>query len=88
MNIVKTLTLGVVLIALTGCSAIENKIGKFVDGATSSDYRITQWSGGVLVKTWEIKSSFVNSEQETDGYFFYYNGKLVRVSGTVTIEEM
>ena len=88
MNIVKTLTLGIVLVALTGCSAVENKISKFVDGATSSNYRITQWSGGVPVKTWEINSSFVNTERETDGYFFYYNGKLVRVSGTVTIEEM
>jgi hypothetical protein len=77
----------VVTLTLTGCGAFKNNFSKTVEALYSGNYVVTVWSGDKAVRTYEIKDGFVNSEKESDGWFFMHNGKLVRVSGTVTIEQ-
>ena len=75
-------------LALTGCGAsFKNNYGKAVNAYSSGNYTITVWSGGKAVKVYDLKNGFVNTEDRSDGWFFMYDGKLVRVSGTVTIEQ-
>ena len=75
-------------LALTGCGAsFKNNYGKAVNAYIAGDYIVTVWSGDKAVRTYEIKDGFVNSEKESDGWFFMHNGKLVRISGTITIEQ-
>jgi len=74
-------------LTLTGCGAFKNNLGRTVEALSSGDYVVTVWSGDKAVRTYEVKNGFINSEQGSDGWFFIHNGKLVRVSGTVTIEQ-
>lgn len=74
-------------LALTGCGAFKNNLGRTVEAFSSGNYIVTVWSGDKAVRTYEVKDGFVNSEKESDGWFFIHNGKLVRISGTVTIEQ-
>jgi hypothetical protein len=77
----------IALIPLTGCSAWKNNMNKLGNALTQGDYKITVWSGGLPAVEYYVKNSFVNTEENTDGYFFFVNDKLVRVSGTVTVEQ-
>lgn len=86
-NVLKVASVGVLALAMTGCSSFWNNIDKSLDGLSSGNYHVTVWSAGVPVKEWHVKNSFVNSEEKSDGWFFYVDNKLVRVSGVVTIEE-
>jgi hypothetical protein len=83
----KILILAASSLLLVGCSGLKNNLGKMGNALSAGDYKVTVWSGGKPVAEYFIKNSFVNTEQETDGYFFFVNEKLVRVSGTVTIEQ-
>jgi hypothetical protein len=75
-------------LVLTGCGgAFDNNYNKAVNAYKTGNYTVTVWSGGKAVKTYHIKNGFVNSEKESDGWFFFSEGKLVRLSGTVTIEQ-
>jgi len=81
-----TLAVGATL-TLTGCGAFQNNMGKMAEGFSTGNYVVTVWSGDKAVRTYQITNGFVNSEKESDGWFFFVDGKLVRVSGTVTIEQ-
>ena len=74
-------------LALTGCGGFKNKWGKAANALSTGNYTITVWSGDKAVRTYEVKNGFVSTEVDSDGYFFFVDGKLVRVSGTVTIEQ-
>lgn len=74
-------------LTLTGCGAFKNNLGRAAEALSSGNYVVTVWSGGNAVRTYEVKDGFINAEKESDGWFFMHNGKLVRVSGTVTIEQ-
>jgi hypothetical protein len=86
-NMNKVLLTLIGTLALTGCGAFKNNLGRTVEALSSGDYIVTVWSGDKAVRTYEVKNGFINSEKESDGWFFMHNGKLVRVSGTVTIEQ-
>lgn len=75
------------IFVLTGCGAWKNNIGRSIEALSSGNYIVTVWSGDKAVREYKIKNGFVNSEKESDGWFFMNKGKLVRVSGTVTIEQ-
>ena len=79
------ITLASLVLSMTGCGAFRNKIGKSIDGLGAKDWTVTLFSGGKAVRTYEVKNSFVNSEEGTDGYFFYIDGKLIRITGCVEI---
>lgn len=72
---------------LTGCGAFKNNMGRIADALSTGNYTVTVWSGGKAVKTYNVVDGFVNTENETDGWFFFVDGKLVRLSGTVTVEQ-
>ena len=81
-----TLTL-IGTLALTGCGGFKNSISKTANALSTGNYTVTVWNGGKAVRTYEVKNGFINTEVDSDGYFFFVDGKLVRVSGTVTIEQ-
>lgn len=81
------MVLVVMSVLLVGCSAGLNYYGKLGAGLGAGDYKVTVWSGGKPVAVYNVKNSFVNTEGETDGWFFFVDGKLIRVSGTVTVEQ-
>jgi len=72
------------MLVLCGCTSAER--AQF--GGYGSNYTITVYSGGEAVRTF-TSSGKVLTEQESDGWYFSNaeNGKLVRVSGTVVIEQ-
>jgi hypothetical protein len=74
-------------LTFTGCGAFKNNLGRMSEALSSGNYTVTVWSGDKAVRTYEVKNGFINSEKESDGWFFMHNGKLIRVSGTVTIEQ-
>lgn len=74
--------------ALAGCGGISNWVTKVKANTMQGDFRVTVYSGGQAVKVWEVKNGYVSSESQSDGWFFSYNGKLVRVAGTVTVEQL
>lgn len=74
-------------LALTGCGAFKNNLNRSLEALSTGNYTVTVWDGGQAVRRYEVINGFVNSEQHTDGWFFMHNGKLIRVSGTVTIEQ-
>ena len=77
----------IALIPLTGCSGLKNNLSKTANALTAGDYKVTVWNGGLPVAEYYVKNSFVNTEVNSDGYFFFVDGKLVRVTGTITIEQ-
>ena len=86
MNKLARLGLCGLALLLAGCSASMNYYGKIGAGLGAGDYKVTVWSGGEAVAVYNVKNSFVNTETDTDGWFFFVDGKLVRVTGTVTVE--
>ena len=68
----------------TGCTKAEySQLTGF-----GKDYNISVYSGGQKIKEF-ISSGKVLTEKESDGWFFMNKetGKLVRISGTVIVEE-
>ena len=81
-------TISAATILLSGCGeSFHNEISKMGAGISGGNYKVTVWSGGQPVKVYEV-SGYINSETHSDGWYFFVNGKLVRVSGTVTIEQL
>ena len=73
------------LVAFTGCTSASRS--QF--SAYGSDFKVTLYSGGQAVKTY-TSSGKVLTETQSDGWYFTDKdtGKLVRVSGTVTVEQL
>lgn len=55
----------------------------------NSAFKVTVWSGGVVIKEYTSRGK-VLTESDSDGWYFSdkETGKLIRVSGTVTMEEI
>lgn len=73
------------LVAFTGCT--NAGMGQY--SALGSDFKVTVYSGGVAVKTY-TSSGKVLTEGDSDGWYFIdkETRKLVRLSGTVTVEQL
>jgi hypothetical protein len=73
-----------IILASTGCTTAD-RAKVFAYG---SHHKITLYSGGVAVRTWH-SSGAINNEEHSDGYYFMDDttGKLIRVSGSVVIEQ-
>lgn len=87
MKLILTLLVGASVLSLVGCSALVNNISKSANALSAGNYTVTVWDGGLPVAEYHVVDSFVNTEEHTDGYFFFVDNKLVRVSGTVTVEQ-
>ena len=73
---------------ISGCGGFENEWTKVKVNTTKGDFRVSLYSGGKTVKTWDIQNGYISTESASDGWFFNYKGKLVRISGTVIIEQL
>ena len=73
--------------AVTGCSSAT--WSRNTPGRIMSNYKLTLYSGGLAVKTWNTKGQ-VESESRSDGYYFVdiATGKIVEVAGTIVIEQL
>lgn len=84
----KLILVGCMAALLVGCGGIGNWMTKVKANTMQGDFRVTLYSGGQPVKQWEVKNGYVSTESQSDGWYFTYNGKLVRVAGTVSIEQL
>lgn len=89
----KKIAFGFLMLASTsliGCGGSwDNSMTKMGADLRGVDMKVTQWSGGKAVNEWTIHNGYVSTETQSDGWFFKTdNGKLVRISGTITIEEL
>ncbi len=73
---------------LYSCGSCENTIEKIGTNITRGDFVVSVYSGGTEVRRFELKDAYISTEAQSDGWMFKYNKKLVRVSGTVVIEEI
>lgn len=71
-------------ILLLGCSRAQRADIM----AVGAKHRITLYSGTLAVRTW-VTTGSVENEEKSDGYYFQDDAtkKLVRVSGSVVIEQ-
>ena len=69
---------------LMGCT--DASVSQFT--AYGSTFKVTLWSGGQAVKTWTSTGKVI-AEENSDGWYFTdkATGKLVRISGDVTVEQ-
>ena len=74
----------VALLGLLGCSRAQ----RTAITAIGCKHRITLYSGTLAVRTW-VSSGTIENEDKSDGYYFQDDntGKLIRVSGSVVIEQ-
>jgi hypothetical protein len=79
------LALAVVLLWTTAACNATHRAG-FTQAMYN--YRVNVYSGGTLVKTYRTQGTPLN-EEKSDGFRFVDidSGKLIRVSGTVIIEQ-
>lgn len=81
-NYFKVLAIGFLVFA--GCTKAErSQVMGF-----GKDYKISVYSGGEKVREF-VSSGKVLTEEKSDGWYFTNkeSGKLVRISGTVIVEE-
>ncbi len=71
-------------VGVAGCTSAERS----QLAALGSDHKVTVYSGGSAVREFH-SSGKVLTESESDGWYFTdkVTGRLVRVSGTVVIEQ-
>jgi len=76
-------------LTLTACSgSTQNAWQKTATDYSRADFKVTLYSGGQVIRTWDLKNTFVNDEDQSGMvYFFDTNGKMVRLTGDVVIEQ-
>lgn len=74
----------VALITLSGCARGCQDMKRMTSGNHERSVRITLYSGGEAVKTWEFVG-IVNNDAESI-FFYDANGMLVEIDGDVLIE--
>jgi len=72
---------------LSSCARGCQGCSKQITDNQKQNIRVTLYSGGQEVKVWEFYG-IVNDEDGSAGYYFYYNNKLVEVSGDIVIEHL
>ena len=78
----------ILIFTLVSCGGIQNWWSKLGSNMKKGNYTVSVYSyGKEPVKVWHIKNGYVNTESNSDGWYFDYNGKLIRISGTVVVEE-
>lgn len=86
-NCFLTVVLFVVLF-LTSCGGLRNSLTKFSSDVVTGDFSVQFYSGGKLIREYQIYQGFVNEEEGSDGWFFRCRGELVRLSGDVIVEPL
>lgn len=73
------------LILMTGCTPRNCQSIERGFQFSERNYLIRQYSGGKLVGEYKFHG-ILNSEEKSDGYFFFRADTLVEVSGDLTIK--
>ena len=82
-RILITITAVALRISATSCQKTFEGMRKSFQ-TTDRNYQIEQYSGGVLIKTWEFRG-ILNDSEGSDGYYFYDGRTLVELSGDLVI---
>lgn len=83
---IKTICIFSFLTLTIGCGGVMNSCQRLGANARNASFKVTLYSGGEIVREWDVKG-YISSESSTDGYFFVQNGKVVRITGDIVIEE-
>jgi len=81
-NLVKYLVLIIIVLSMSGCARVFEQWGRSVE--SSADYRIVRHNGGEITAIWDF-NGLPNSADNSDGYYFEFDGNTVEVSGDVDI---
>lgn len=75
----------ITILLLSGCT----NAGRSQLFGYGSDFKVKLYSGGELVQEWQSKGK-VLTEADSDGWYFMdaKTNKLIRVSGTVVVEQL
>lgn len=74
-----------IIVTLSSCARSCQSLERKTFDNKKHKIKITQYSGGQKVGYWEI-NGIVNSSENSDGYYFYHNNKLVEISGDIKLE--
>lgn len=77
------LIIAFIAITLSSCARGCQDWNRSTVSNHNQNVRVSLYSGGQVVKTWEF-NGIVNNDE--DAIFFYYEGKLVEVDGDVLVE--
>ena len=87
MKIIMGIMTIIIVFGLSGCGWLDNKINHISLGFTSGNYNVTMYSGGVAVKQWVLNDVLIQTEKTSDGFYWSDNGKIIRISGDIVIQE-
>lgn len=77
-----------ILIVVSGCTPDKaNNWTQKISNLLGDDYRITLYSGGKVVREWQLKHGIVNYEKNDDGWFFSCRKHLVVIRGQEIVIE-
>ncbi|MEA5511824.1 hypothetical protein VB715_18795 [Crocosphaera sp. UHCC 0190] len=76
------------VLSLTSCGQLRNNLTKVGSDVVTDNFSVQFYSGGKLIREYQIYNGFVSEEVESDGWFFRCRGELVRLSGNVIIEPL
>jgi hypothetical protein len=76
------------VLLFSGCGWLDNQVNHLSLTVASGDYKVTLYSGGKAVKEWILKDILIQTEHESDGFYWSNNGKITRITGDIVIEEM
>ena len=83
-NFLRGLLLVILLVFTTGCASLGNSVVRTRTGITGGHFLVSQYSGGQLIRQWEVRG-IITEEEYSDGWNFNCHG-LVRLSGDVVVE--
>jgi hypothetical protein len=63
------------------------KLNIWQKSTTDSDYLIISCNS-VKERYWILRNNYVNSEKDSDGWYFTDNDQFVRISGNIIIKEI
>lgn len=75
------------VLIFSGCEAIVNTANKIQLGMTSGNYHVEVFSGGIRIKEYNLNNVLVSNEDNSDGFYWVDQGKLVRISGDIIVTE-
>ncbi len=83
----KLIALSLMSTLILSCESMKNSSEKTIKAYIGSCFKVSLFSGGKPV--FEDYAEYVNAEYKTDGWYFKdINGKFIRLSGDVLVEEV
>ena len=74
----------VTALSLCGCARSCESFNRSFE-TSDRNYTIEQYSGGVLIKTYQFKG-ILNNQENSDGYYFTIKDTLIEIGGDLIIK--